>query len=899
MKKLLSIVFMVIAAGMLNYSVFAANITVCDITPAENVGVYEKEQDVKFVMRVADNELDYNGYYIIQNIDNEQVKRNSFTISGGTTEFELNLGKFTPGWYRLYIYSAEDGSLCSDKYAAFSVVEQFEQRYSGETPFACDHAGIEWVKDSEIMNSYAKALALAGVKTVRERAYMSSDTATYQTNKEQTEAYYNNGLDILNVWAKPNVGEWTDNLFGVYSMQKGFAEHYKSKVKAWEIVNEPDVIENLTPDIYQAYFKAAALGVYDADKDMKKTFGGLCVISPFFMDAMFANDVLDYSDAYNVHSHANGNSDTYTHIPSALLDKGKILSTIYTGDVKPMWVTEAGIRLGTDSDKNLEESRYETQAKYLITSTVESLTYGTDQHFYFLTRHFIENGQEFGIFHKDNMPYPAYSAFATLTYHLGKGEYKGDIKQLPDSVRGYAFDAGSYDAVVLWNTEDRTDYVQLHSDQDVEVISFLGAAQSKRYSEYHKKVNVPVTSRPIVIKLAKRLDSRDYYSRSYIKSTANSADRPCGIVIMPVWNDVTVENNAYVADAGKSYNVTLDIYNFNDTTSSGNIIAKVSNEFTCDEYTKSYSVGAGQKTSVSFICILSKGAQPGVQEKIRFECSDNAACVTSYFNVSDENVTIPDDCKTKISGIGEKDNWELDNTGNCTKYNSYLNDEAKFLVKFSNVTSRYSFPKFNIEKGFFADTTGLYMDMEVLQKTDSEKLMVRVWTETGGSFRTSGVKLESGSYGFSWNKFAQYGGAETVLYPENIIRIAVGFETYADGVTEYIIKNLCSYKYGGYTPAEKILVEGLSDGGVYKKGTSIKAKLKIPEGVHMDNVSVYLNFKPYDCEMENSETVVRLDNLHAGAYSLIVSYCDEFGQQYYTDISFYVREKEWETGTFY
>lgn len=898
MKKLLCIVFMALVAGVLNYSVFAAGITVRDITPAENVGIYERGQDVKFLLKVADNKLDYNGYYIIRNIDKEQIKRDRFTISGGTTEFELNLGKFTPGWYRLYIYGLEDGIPCSDKYLAFSVVEQLEQRYSGETPFACDHAGIEWKKDSEIMKSYAKALALAGVKLVRERAYMSSDTATYRTNKEQTEAYCNNGLEVLNVWAKPNIGDWTDSLFGVYSMQKGFAEHYKGKVKTWEIVNEPDMIENLTPDIYQAYFKAAALGVYDADRDMKKAFGGLCVISPFFMDAMFANDVLDYSDIYNVHSHANGNSDTYTMLPAPLLNKGKILSTVYTGAVKPMWVTEAGIRLSTDSDENLVESRYETQAKYLITSTVESLTYGTDKHFYFLTRHFIENGKEFGIFHKDNMPYPAYSAFAALTYHLGKGEYKGDIKQLPDSVRGYAFDAGSYDAVVLWNTENRTDYVQLHSDQDVEVISFLGESQSKRYSEYHKMVNLPVTSRPIVVKLAKRLDSRDYYSRSYLKSTQSTTDRPCGIVIMPVWEGVSIEHNAYAADAGKSYNVLLDIYNFNDTTTSGNIIAKVGDEFSCDEYTKAYSVGAGQKTRVSFICTLSEEAQPGSQEKIRFECSDNAACVTSYFNISNENVTIPDDCKTKISGIGSKDNWELDNTGSCTKYNSYLN-EAKFLVQFSNVTSRYSFPKFNIEKGFFADTTGVYIDMDVSQKTDSEKLMVRVWTESGGSFRTSGVKLESGSYMLPWNKFAQYGGAETVLYPENIIRIAVGFETYTDGVTEYTIKNLCSYKYGGYAPAEKILVEGLSDGRVYKKGTSIKAKLKIPEGVDMDNISVYLNFKPYDCEMENSEAVVRLDDLQTGAYSLIVSYCDKFGQQYYTDISFYVGEKDWETGTFY
>jgi hypothetical protein len=366
---------------------------------------------------------------------------------------------------------------------------------------------------------------------------------------------------------------------------------------------------------------------------------------------------------------------------------------------------------------------------------------------------------------------------------------------------------------------------------------------------------------------------------------------------MPVWEDMTIENSAYTIDAGCSYNVALDIYNFNDTEARGNIIAKLSDEFSCNEPTKAYSVGAGQKTRVSFVCTLSEDAQPGSQEKIRFECSDNEAGVTSYFNISDKNVKVPDSCKTRITGIGRKANWELDNTGNCTKYNSYFNDEAKFLVEFNNVTSRYSFPKFNIEKGFFADTTGICMDMSVSQKTDSEKLMVRVWTETGGSFRTVGVKLDSGSYVFSWNKFAQFGGTETVLYPENIIRIAVGFETFEDGVTEYTIKNLCSYKYGGYVTDERISVEGIRDGGVYLKVNPIKAVLKIPEGVDMDKVSVYLDFEPY--YPESLEAGIQLDDLQTGAHSLVVSYSDEFGQQNYTDISFYVCEKVWETGTFY
>ena len=81
------------------------------------------------------------------------------------------------------------------------------------------------------------------------------------------------------------------------------------------------------------------------------------------------------------------------------------------------------------------------------------------------------------------------------------------------------------------------------------------------------------------------------------------------------------------------------------------------------------------------------------------------------------------------------------------------------------------------------------------------------------------------------------------------------------------------------------------------KVNPIKAKLIIPEGVDMDNVSVYLDLQPYI--LSNSETIIQMGTLQTGAHSLMVSYCDEFGQQNYTDISFYVCEKVWETGTFY
>lgn len=878
------------------YNTYAADLTITNVYPTENVGVYEKNNSVNFILELADNKEENNGYYVILDIDGKIIKNGDFKISAGVSEYQLGLGYFEPGWYRIFVYNDDKQTLAYDEYAAFSVVEPYSQRYTGKTPFAADHAGIEWQNDSGVMNAYAKALSLAGVGFVRERAYMSSDPATYETNRVQAKAYNDNGISSLNVWAKPSTFTNETNLFDVYNMQKGFATEFSDSVKAWEIINEPDMISDLTPDVYQGFLKAAALGVYDSNSDAVKSFGGLCVLTPFFREAIMANGVMEYSDIFNVHTHTNGTSEVYTPLSAGLLDTGKLLSTVYTGSPKPMWVTESGIRLDIDENSDLTEDCYKRQAKYVITSTVESLTKGTDKHFYFLTRHFIEDGKQFGIFHKSNMPYPAYSAFSSLTYHLGKATYKGDLKLLPESVRGYVFDTGEGDAIVLWNTEEKTDYVQFRSENDVLVVSLLGDTVKRRYNSYHNKVNLPVTSSPVIVKLNAKVDLGDYYPRSFptVTDTA-SRIRPNGIVIMPQWENAEISGNMYCVTAGTTYKVKLNIYNFNSESATGNIKAEITDGFKADTDTiAQYKVEGNSKTVVEWSFTVKEDAMWG-EERICFTTDNNARAV-SYFSVNND-AAISDESKQMIDGVGRKDNWTLDNTGSCTKYNDYFGNSAKFTVTFNNVASRYSFPSFAVEKGSFADTDGMALDLSVAQKTGREKFMVRVWTEGGGSFRTSGEEFSGGSYVFSWDEFGRYGGSENTLKPENIVKFAIGFETYIDGTTEYTIKNLCVYSIDSYEEQEQIVIEGIKDGAVYKNGENIKASVCLQE--EKEGLAAYLNYKPCEIEVKDNSANIEFTDLDVGAYNLIVTYPDRFGKQIYADVSFYVGNKTWDVGTFF
>ena len=51
--------------------------------------------------------------------------------------------------------------------------------------------------------------------------------------------------------------------------------------------------------------------------------------------------------------------------------------------------------------------------------------------------------------------------------------------------------------------------------------------------------------------------------------------------------------------------------------------------------------------------------------------------------------------------------------------------------------------------------------------------------------------------------------------------------------------------------------------------------------------------------MDGGIAYVDFAELECGAYNLIAAYPDELGKQNYTKVSFYIKDKVWEKGTFF
>ena len=348
-----------------------------------------------------------------------------------------------------------------------------------DSPFAMDFASYYLVKNADSVYDLSCAARLMGVTWVRERC----DWATYESKQgvydfSSTDAVYNAihkaGLKNLAMlcaspaWATTSyktgakdtvsgmIGGFRDHQTDIYYMTKAMTEHYDGVVDAWELWNECDIngfaIE--PAELYASWYKAASLGVMDAGVKNKPliSFGGLCQgPNTEYMSQLLQSNVLAYSHIFNYHQHCVFNGSFMDFVYNLMLYMNASLPA-YTDTDKPIWVTEAGMRLDLQGGTGLPTAdQLIGQAPYIVTSTVQSLSFGTDRHYWFVMSPYIENGGDFGTFSPALDPYPTVAAEAVMTYMLGKARYIGVPSDLPSACGGAIFDTGSGMTSVLWS----------------------------------------------------------------------------------------------------------------------------------------------------------------------------------------------------------------------------------------------------------------------------------------------------------------------------------------------------------------------------------------------------------------------------------------------------------------
>lgn len=483
---------------------------------------------------------------------------------------------------------------CGDEQTAYVVTPSFAERTLDDSPFAMDYASTMHNKDINTCFSVSAAARLAGVTWVRDRASWTAYEKTQgQYDFTSTEKYFRaidkSGLKLLvdlcpsPAWAYESegytgterVGGFRNNQLAFYRLCKAMVTYYDGVVDAWELWNESDIgfaVE--TSELFSAFYKAGALGVYDADPDMIVAFGGLCQsdTNSDYMHLTMLNDVLQYSSFFNYHSHVlqPANLGFQTFIDSATMAASAPSSiSLYNGLYKrPVWITEAGMRV----DK-MEYTSYIKQADYIVTSTVQSLSIGTGKHFWFLLAPYMENGGDFGTFSENFEPYPTLAAEATMTKVLGKAEYLGEPIGLSSNAYGYIFNNGTRLVSVLWSTKKNgADEYVIETNAPVIVTDIMGNETLMEPNE-SGEITLHLSTTPIFVTYS---TAPAYYAHDIMVGTMQSMTYTPGqrVVLSPEFenydiNDPAIKQNGHLVFDGIT--VKIRVTNYNDVAVTGTV----------------------------------------------------------------------------------------------------------------------------------------------------------------------------------------------------------------------------------------------------------------------------------------------------------------------------------------
>ena len=864
-----------------------AHAEITDIRPDQNIGVYRQSEEVSFQLTrdTADTET---VSYMLEDMDGTVRYSGQNTLSGENAV--LKTGILKSGWYRLRIY--ENGA--EIPIFASATVLPSTGTPAENSPFSGMLVG-QYGVSAERKADFSEALHKVGVNRVRDAALWCRGEYDYQALEKNISALADGGNEqLLTVDLQSQIAEeigYNGNLFEVYQMYRNLAARFSDEVSAWEVINEPDINSAFSADIYSAYYKAAALGIENAGSDKIKSFGGMCSPIHTFSDILMQNDVMTYADYYNAHTHRDTSGNGYDALGGNILSRSKRMSAFYGGN-QPIWVTESGLRMQVDENELPSAEILREQAIYLTTSFAESIgKYGMNNHFWFLMRHYIEEGREFGTASKNCMTYPGYLAFANLSYRLGEAKPIGELSARGDVV-GYFFDTGDGDAAILWKKTDGESYVQLSCENVVEVTDVFGATEVKRATPKNGLVNLKVTSDPLIIRFNGKCDPKNYCKKTFPEAQVRNRTNGQRVVLQQIWDRENFEDGARVLKAGETYTVTCRVYNFNPSArASGNLTVSANDEieivsapekanFVLSKYTDEEP----KYKDFTYQIKVSEQAENLSEGSIMFSGTVGSETLSPSVSgyVVERDLTVSDDQIREFSGAYNRSEWNCGNrTAGSTCSVSSTGSSISFSLTFRG-GNRCLYPYFYTSVP--QDSEGIVFDRTIAEIGDGGVTQIFACTEDGMYLACAGeFSVGTVRYVLPWNKFKAWGGAETPLDPSKIYMLQLGINTYGDHPGSYTISHFGTFG-NGYQPEEDALtISGIENGKTYVKG-NLPA---ITAQANAEVIEIYVNFEKIG-EVSPGEKI-DLSGLDSGAVSLIAAIRDEFGKVQYKEVDFCIR----------
>lgn len=486
-------------------------------------------------------------------------------------------------------------------YTYFAVMKPLAERDAVEnTPFACDTASTWFAPDVSKLPGLVRLWKLAGIEWVRERVGWnevsnSSNEISMGRYGEAVQTIADGGIKIMldingaPPWMKTKkTNTAADNIMEGYKFAKNIAEANDGNVGVWEVLNENDIGGNSgsePADIFTAFQKAMYIGFRDAKT--KKTqlvshAGWASVLSTNeFIKIALENDLMKFSDVFDLHWHArpNGVYKDYVQFYDrlGLQNRDEQIQNFYqekyhTNDY-PIWMGEAGIGIEVPNGTEMSRIMQRMQARYLVTSTAESLSYGTDMHFFFLGTSYQENVNKWGFISEAGTPLAAVVAESVMTDTLKQGQYLGKQLDLPENTEGYWFDSGKGKVLVLWSTNGSHNVSLPLACDSVKVTEIMG--QETVCNTNYGVLDITAKPDPVFITIQSEIpeDNLDRNGADKLlfpePQELTPADR---VVLVQRYDDTAISNSKT-----KGYNikaadkVSVEVYNFNETAMQGTI----------------------------------------------------------------------------------------------------------------------------------------------------------------------------------------------------------------------------------------------------------------------------------------------------------------------------------------
>lgn len=233
-------------------------------------------------------------------------------------------------------------------------------------------------------------------------------------------------------------------------------EHFKGRIKYWEIWNEPNLASFWRPEPnaseYVEILKACFINAREADPKSRILMCGLALsrydrIDFEYLEEIYKSGGADYFDIINIHPYSGPNAVELMWSETVL--KFRALNNKYKVDEKPVWVTETGNPIHVDylADEMAQAA--------CVVKTYAMMAEETDisRIFWYDLRNdgirAIEREDNFGLVRKDFTLKAAYQSYKFMNELLRNNKFAERI-QAYNGTRVYSFSGSEYGVIVIW-----------------------------------------------------------------------------------------------------------------------------------------------------------------------------------------------------------------------------------------------------------------------------------------------------------------------------------------------------------------------------------------------------------------------------------------------------------------